>query len=162
MSPAAPFIPKTEARPSLKAGTVRIGDDGESVIFTPLSQYLGTAGFQYTVKDDGGATSNGMVTFTIRARTDSPQVTPAMTAEDTMTSSGLVITPTEAGGSTTTHFKISGITGGTLYHKNGTTQIRADSPKGRQWSPSPTPSCWPMIPPDLTMNSSGKLWRLPE
>jgi hypothetical protein len=51
-----------------------------------------------------------------------PSVTNASTTENTQTTSGLVITP-GAGDNTAAYFQITGITGGTLYQNNGTTQI---------------------------------------
>jgi hypothetical protein len=100
---------------------------GDHVVFTPEHDFHGTASFDYTVEDDGTTnnvldkrTNTATVWFTIEARADEPNVSNAITPEDTTTSSDLVITPTAAGGATTTHFKISGITGGTLNHNDGT------------------------------------------
>ncbi|WP_260845773.1 tandem-95 repeat protein [Paenibacillus sp. Y412MC10] len=111
-------------------GTVRFNDDKSAIIFTPAINYRGAASFEYTVTDDGktdGAldpqSATATVNLTVNARADKPTVTPASTAEDTQTKNGLVITPTSAGGAVTNYFKISGITGGTLYQQNGQTPI---------------------------------------
>ena len=50
-------------------------------------------------------------------------MTNATTNEDTQTTSGLVISRNAADGAEVTHFKITGITSGTLYKNDGTTQI---------------------------------------
>jgi VCBS repeat-containing protein len=52
-----------------------------------------------------------------------PSVTDATTDEDTQTTSGLVISRNSADGAEVTHFKITGITNGTLYQNDGTTPI---------------------------------------
>jgi len=104
--------------------------EGTNVIFTPAANYSGAASFEYTVQDNG--TTNGTadpksdqatVSFTIDAKPDSPSVTNAVTAEDTQSTTGLVITRNAVDGAEVTHFKITGITGGTLYQNDGTTAI---------------------------------------
>jgi uncharacterized protein YjlB len=54
---------------------------------------------------------------------DVPSVTSTTTREDTQSASGLVITRSAADGDEVTHFKITGITNGTLYLDDGTTAI---------------------------------------
>jgi hypothetical protein len=54
---------------------------------------------------------------------DTPSVTNATTSANTQTTSGLVISRNPADGAEVTHFKITGITGGTLFKNNGTTVI---------------------------------------
>ncbi len=54
-------------------------------------------------------------------------MTGAATSEDTQTTSGLVISRNPADGLEVTHFKVTGITNGTLYKNDGTTQIRDGS-----------------------------------
>ena len=54
---------------------------------------------------------------------DTPSVTNATTNEDTQTTSGLVLARNAADGAEVTHFKITGISNGTLYKNDGTTQI---------------------------------------
>jgi hypothetical protein len=54
---------------------------------------------------------------------DTPSVTPASSTEDTQTTSGLVISRNPADGAEVTHFKITGITNGSLFQNDGTTAI---------------------------------------
>ncbi|AWB46536.1 hypothetical protein DCC85_21770 [Paenibacillus sp. CAA11] len=132
-------------------GNAVLDESKTHVLFTPGPNFRGTASFKYTITDDG--TTNGIVTpetatatasYTIQGRADLPVITPASTDEDTMTSSGLEITPTNAGGSTTNYFKITDIQGGTLYQHNGTTMIHngdyitiAEGMSGLRFMPSP-------------------------
>ncbi|HEX8144756.1 MAG TPA: tandem-95 repeat protein [Pyrinomonadaceae bacterium] len=104
---------------------------GGNVLFTPTADYNGPASFQYTVEDNG--TTNGSaapltsaaatVSFTVTPTPDTPSVTNATTNEDTQTTTGLVITPNPGDGPEVLNFKITGITGGTLFQNDGTTQI---------------------------------------
>jgi hypothetical protein len=114
-------------------GTVSIS--GGNVLFTPALNFSGAASFKYTAQDDG--TTNGAaapktsaaatVTFNVIPQADVPLVSNATTSEDVQTASGLVITPNAVDGGTVTHFKITNITGGTLYQNNGTTPIANNS-----------------------------------
>ncbi|WP_321531300.1 DUF4347 domain-containing protein [uncultured Desulfuromonas sp.] len=54
---------------------------------------------------------------------DAPVVTNAATDEDGQTGSGLVVSRNAVDGAEVTHFKITNISGGTLYKNDGTTQI---------------------------------------
>ena len=76
---------------------------------------------------NGGTTAFSTATDTaslvINPVADTPSVTNATTNEDTQTTSGLVISRNAADGAEVTHFKITGITNGTLYKNDGTTQI---------------------------------------
>lgn len=110
-------------------GTVSI--QGANVRFTPNLNFYGPASFQYTILDDG--TTNGAldprastpatVSFNVTPVPDTPSVTPATTNEDTQTTSGLVISRNAVDGAEITNFKITGITNGTLFLNNGSTQI---------------------------------------
>jgi hypothetical protein len=121
------LIVKTVSNPvgltvSIVAGTVR---------FRPLPNYNGPARFQYTVEDNG--TTNGvadpktsgqaLVHFNITAVADTPSVTDAATNANTQTTSGLVISRNPVDGAEVTHFKITGITNGTLFKNDGVTPI---------------------------------------
>lgn len=110
-------------------GTAIISNN--NVIFTPTTNFRGPASFGYKVVDNGYTynsldpqTSNeATVSFMIDPRADKPIISfPNDTNEDTITPNGIVITP-GSGGATTNYFKISGITGGTLYKSNGLTPI---------------------------------------
>jgi hypothetical protein len=109
-------------------GTVTI--DGTDVLFTLDANFQGVAGFTYTVGDNGttgGApdpkTGSATVSFSVNGVAEAPSVTAATTAEDTKSAAGLVITPDAADGATVTHYLITGITGGSLYKHDGTTQV---------------------------------------
>ena len=121
------LIVKTVTNPV--GGTVSIA--GGNVQFTPTANFNGPASFDYTVEDNG--TTNGVAnpltsgtataSFNITAVADTPSVTNATTNANTQTTSGLVISRNPADGAEVTHFKIAGITGGTLFKNNGTTVI---------------------------------------
>ncbi|MDY3555463.1 Ig-like domain-containing protein, partial [Gemmata sp. JC717] len=107
---------------------------GGTVVFTPAANFNGTAGFSYTVTDNGttnGAadpkTSTGTVTFTITAVADTPSVTGATTSAGVQTTGGLVISRNGADGSEVSHFKITGITNGTLFLSDGVTPVTSGS-----------------------------------
>ena len=89
---------------------------------TPLSNQSGTTTITVTVTS-GAASMSDTFVLTVNSIADTPSVSNATTTEDTQTTSGLVITPSANDGGEVTHFKITGITGGTLYKHNGTTQI---------------------------------------
>jgi hypothetical protein len=73
---------------------------------------------------DGGLTGSQLTsTVTLTAVADTPSITNATTNEDVQSTSGLVISRNAVDGAETTHFKISSITGGTLYKADGTTAI---------------------------------------
>src|SRR5262249_11273047 len=105
-------------------------DSTGTLTFTSAANAFGSA--QITVKlMDNGGTANGGVdtsapqTFTIKvsAVADAPAVTNATTTVNTQTTSGLVISRNAADGVEVTHFLIGGITNGTLFKHDGTTQI---------------------------------------
>jgi len=109
-------------------GTVSIS--GSNVLFTPAANLNGTASFDYMVQDNGTtngssapASATGHASFTVTPVADTPSVTNASTAEDTQSSSGLVISRNVVDGAEVTNFKITGITNGTLFQNDGTTQI---------------------------------------
>lgn len=119
-------------------GTVSLNDGATQVTFTPTAGFLGRASFEYTIEDNGTSVEwsledqplgskpdpqqwTGTASLTILERPDAPNITDATTAEDTMTSNGLVITPNGSG--TTTHYKIDYIQRGKLYLQDGTTRI---------------------------------------
>jgi hypothetical protein len=117
------LIVKTVGSPV--GGTVSIV--GGNVVFTPTANYNGPASFQYTVEDNGTppltSAAAATASFNVTPVADTPSVTNATTNEDTQTTTGLVITRNPADGAEVTNFKITGITGGTLFQNNGTTAI---------------------------------------
>ncbi|QQE75326.1 hypothetical protein KDJ56_04895 [Brevibacillus composti] len=124
------WAPTTSPQIDPQYGSVRIS--GESVIYTPAADHRGPASFTYRVEDDGttlGAPdpliSEGIATvsFDIQENAKKPSVTGVTTLEDTMSAGGLEITPNDENGVTTSSYKISHITGGTLYPQNGGTPL---------------------------------------
>ncbi|HZV53953.1 MAG TPA: tandem-95 repeat protein, partial [Rhodocyclaceae bacterium] len=111
-------------------GTVtNINSALNGMMFTPTSNYFGAASLQIVTNDQGNTGSGGalsatdVIGITVNPVADTPSVTNATTNEDTQTTSGLVISRAVADGAEVTHFKITGITNGTLYKNDGVTQI---------------------------------------
>ena len=65
--------------------------------------------------------------LTVGTVPDTPSVTNTTTNEDTQSTSGLVITRNVNDGAEVTHFKITNITGGTLFKNDGATMITNNS-----------------------------------
>lgn len=98
--------------------------------FTPAANRNSAAGDIFTFNAQSATNSTGgalgplsPASITVTPVADTPSVTGATTAEDTQTSSGLVISRNPVDGAEVTHFKISGIAGGSLFKHDGTTQI---------------------------------------
>ena len=72
----------------------------------------------------GGIANNGVV---FALPTDVPTITNATTAENTQTTSGLVITPGGPDAGAVTNFEIISVSGGTLFRNDGTTPIAPSS-----------------------------------
>ncbi len=92
----------------------------------------------------GGESVQGTLNVIIVDVPDTPSVTDATTNEDTQTSSGLVISRNPVDGPDVSHFQITGITGGTLYKTDGSTQIAsgqyitvAEGNAGLRFTPAP-------------------------
>lgn len=86
---------------------------------------LAEGNYEVRVKASESTPASSAATVSVPAYippADAPTVTTSSTDEDTL-SSVLEITPTQAGGATTTHYKITDITGGQLFHKNGATPV---------------------------------------
>jgi VCBS repeat-containing protein len=115
------------------------GGDGNAtttnVYFRPTANANSTTGGNgsfvvqaSTSNADGGLIGSQLTsTVTLTPVADTPSVTNATTNEDVQSASGLVISRNAADGAETTHFKISSITGGTLYKADGTTAIANDA-----------------------------------
>ena len=99
------------------------------LMFSPSSNSFGSASVQIVTDDQGNTGTGGArptrtrSSITVNAVADTPSVTGAATNEDTQSSSGLVISRNAADGVEVTHFKITGISNGTLFKSDGTTQI---------------------------------------
>src|ERR1700674_1133249 len=118
--------------------------------FTPAANSFASGSFQAQGATDssGGGLSRGFATatITVNAVADTPSVTNATTDEDTQTTSGLVISRNAADGTEVTHFKISNVTGGTLFQNDGTTVIAdgsfitfAEGNAGLKFTPAANP-----------------------
>ncbi len=98
-----------------------------ALTFRAWDQSSGSNGTLADTTSNGGNTGFSTATDTaslvINPLADTPSVTNATTNEDTQTTSGLVISRNAADGTEVTHFKITGVTNGTLYQNDGTTQI---------------------------------------
>jgi surface-anchored protein len=90
---------------------------------TPAANAFGAGGTVTLSVSDGTFTTNDTFDVTITPVADAPSVTPATTNEDTQSAGGLVVTRNAADGAEVTHFRITGITNGTLFQNNGTTPI---------------------------------------
>ncbi len=102
---------------------ITIAQGAAGLVFAPTLGSLAAGSF--TVQEStgnsigglGGSTASATITVTFNG----PSVTPATTPPSTPTPTGLVITPGSL--DTAAYFQITGITGGTLYQNDGTTQI---------------------------------------
>ena len=98
-----------------------------AITFRAWDQTDGSNGTLADTNGNGGTTAFSTATDTaslvINPVADTPSVTNAATNEDTQTTSGLVISRHVADGVEVTHFKITGISNGTLYQTDGTTPI---------------------------------------
>ncbi|MFJ7738293.1 immunoglobulin-like domain-containing protein [Lysinibacillus sp. NPDC097287] len=113
---------------STKSGGLKLKDN--NIEFIPALNYQGKVVIHYRIQDNG--TTNGVndfkdaiasATFNIVGNMNKPTVTPATTDEDTQSTSGLVISPTNTGSTATNHYKISNIKNGKLYLNDGTSPI---------------------------------------
>jgi hypothetical protein len=93
-----------------------------SLSITPAANKSGFTIIVVTVTK-GGQSMFDLFFLTINPVADTPSVTSATTNANTQTTSGLVISRNPVDGTEVTHFKITGITGGTLFKNNGTTVI---------------------------------------
>jgi len=94
-----------------------------TLTINPLADKFGTSTITVTVNGNNGQSMTDTFVLTVNAVADTPSVTNATTNEDTQSTSGLVITVNPVDGAEVTHFKITGITNGTLFKNNGATQI---------------------------------------
>ena len=112
----------------ITSGTfITFAEGNAGLKFTPTANFNGSGSFTVqasTSNGDAGLGGNTVsATITVNPVADTPSVTNATTNEDTQTTSGLVISRNAADGAEVTHFKITGISNGTLYQNDGTTQI---------------------------------------
>jgi hypothetical protein len=98
-----------------------------TVTVNPAANLFGATTISLTVTDANGDTATDTFDVTVNTVADTPSVTNATTDEDVQSSTGLVISRNPADGNEVTHFKISGITGGTLFQNDGATFIGNNS-----------------------------------
>ena len=140
--------------PSLSWVTgLTFGPDGSLYVAGYFSdqvlRYDGVTGEVFVASASGGLDQPEYLSFTpdqqvlVNHRVDIPTVTPAVTEEDTQTSSGLVIDRNTSDGLEVTHFKITNISNGTLYQNDGSTVINdgdfitfAEGNAGLKFTPS--------------------------
>jgi co-chaperonin GroES (HSP10) len=113
------------------------------VKYTPNANYHGSDSFKFQVNDGNIDSNEATVSITVDPIADTPSVTDATTDEDTQTTSGLVISRNANDDAEVTHFKITGITNGTLFQNDGTTAINnndfitfAEGNAGLKFTPS--------------------------
>lgn len=113
--------------------------------YTPAANMYGTAVITVRVTDDGTPSLFTEKTFivTVNPAADQPSVASAEINEDSQ-ASDIIINRNPADGAEVTHFRISGLTAGTLYMNDGITQIAdgsfitfADAQAGLKFSPGP-------------------------
>lgn len=98
--------------------------------FTPDANRDTAASFTYVVVDPDNTSLNGpasTATINITPVPDTPSVTNATTLEDTQSTTGLVISPNVVDTVAPSHYKITNISGGTLFLADGTTAVTAGS-----------------------------------
>ncbi|WP_449228167.1 DUF4347 domain-containing protein [Azospirillum argentinense] len=110
------------------SGNIQIAGSGanRTVTVTPAADRFGSAVITLTVTDEAGNTATETFTVTVNPVAETPVVTGATgTAEDTL-SAAITIARGGADGAEISHFRISGITGGTLYRNADRTGAIAD------------------------------------
>lgn len=81
------------------------------------------SGFEIIAASTFKVLTQGAAKLKVQIQGHAPSVTNAVTTEDVQTSSGLVISRHAVDGVEVSHFKITGITGGTLFQNDGTSPI---------------------------------------
>jgi hypothetical protein len=110
---------------------------------TPASNKFGSATITVTVAS-GSQTMTDTFVLSVTPIADTPSVSNSTTAEDTQTTTGLVISRNAADGSEVSFFKITNIQNGTLFQNDGTTLINngdfitfAQGNLGLKFTPAP-------------------------
>jgi len=123
-------VTATSSDPTLvpnNAANIEVTGSGSTRTLTinPAANLSGTSTITVTVSRGSESLTDTFV-LSVNAVADTPSVTDASTNEDAQNTSGLVISVNPADGTEVTHFKITGITNGTLF-KNDNTAIPNDS-----------------------------------
>ncbi|MBF0156916.1 MAG: tandem-95 repeat protein, partial [Magnetococcales bacterium] len=105
----------------------------EGMSYAMAANGFGADTLNVTIDDQGNTglggvlSATGSVALTVTPKADTPGITNATTNEDTQSTSGLMVSRNAADGAEVTHFKISAITGGSLYLNDGSTVVANDS-----------------------------------
>ena len=136
-----------------------------TLTITPTANAFGTADITVTVTA-GAATMSDTLLLTVTPVADTPAVTNASTSEDTLTPSGLVLSRNAADGAEVTHFKITGISGGTLLLAdavtavaNGTFVTAAQGAAGFRFMPAPNSFATGQFTAQASMRDLIAAWR---
>ncbi|MFZ1743993.1 MAG: Ig-like domain-containing protein, partial [Pontixanthobacter sp.] len=73
-------------------GTVTIAADGQSVIYTPFTDYAGTDSFEYCISDGQGGQDSAVVTVEVRPVADNPVIAVSASAGATVNDTVLHVT----------------------------------------------------------------------
>ncbi len=93
--------------------------------FTPSANVSGTGAASITFTSNDGLVDGAAdeMTIDIAHVADTPSITDATTLEDAQNTSGLVVSRATVDGAEVTHFRVGGITNGTLFLSDGTTPV---------------------------------------
>ncbi|HYE35347.1 Ig-like domain-containing protein, partial [Methylocaldum sp.] len=118
---------KSDGTTEIANGTfITFAEANAGLKYSPNANYHGANTFTVAASLsnlDAGLGGSTTASVTVNPVADNPAITNASTNEDVQTTSGLVITRNAADGNEVTHFKISGITNGRLFKKDGTTEV---------------------------------------
>ncbi len=100
-----------------------LADHGDGTLtYTPDDNFSNTDSFNYTLSDGRGGMSSGTAFIYVEPVGDTPQVVDATVLVGSQTNP-ITISRHASDGAEVTHFRISAITGGTLYLADGVTQV---------------------------------------
>ena len=91
-----------------------------TLTINPVANLSGTSTITVTVNGANSESMTDTFLLIVSSVADTPSVTDATTNEDAQITSGLVISVNPADGAEVTHFKITGITNGTLFKNDNT------------------------------------------
>ncbi|HBB94287.1 MAG TPA: hypothetical protein DC054_02755 [Blastocatellia bacterium] len=94
-----------------------------TLTINPVANQFGTSTITITVNGINSQSMTDTFVLTVAPVADTPSVTNATANEDTQNTTGLVVSRNAVDSTEVTHFKISGITNGTLFKNDGLSQI---------------------------------------